>query len=372
MKFPHSLIVCLVLTLALFAGVLTASDAKPRLTLDEFFNAVDFSGVRLSPDGHMVVIATSRADWKAQRFREDLWLWRDSDGLLIPLTQSGHDSDPKWSPDGKWIAFLSDRDNDSDDSDKDDDDDKTSKKGTVHLYLIPVNGGEAFPVTRGAEDVHAFAWSPDARALYFSTRQPLTSDQKDEQKEHWKDVERYREQERGDIVSRIAVAEALKRQIELGTQEPPKKSKKDKKKEKDEETGETPGALRLEWSPYRISSLAVSPDGEQLAYSTESVSQRFESLKEVEIWVSPGFNRQDHAAFRLTNNEALEGDLAFSSDGKSIFFDVESGSVEEKYADLQPRVYSVDFATGKPTRWAADFNGAVAHYALASNGSLLA
>ena len=83
---------------------------KPRITLDEFFNAVDFSKVELSSDGHMVVIATYRADWKAERFREDLWLWRDSDGLLIPLTQSGHDSDPKWSPDGKWIAFLSDRD----------------------------------------------------------------------------------------------------------------------------------------------------------------------------------------------------------------------------------------------------------------------
>src|SRR3974390_221883 len=60
-----------------FAALAVASDTKPLLTLDEFFNAVDFTRVQLSPDGHMVVIATSRADWKAQRFREDLWLWRD-------------------------------------------------------------------------------------------------------------------------------------------------------------------------------------------------------------------------------------------------------------------------------------------------------
>jgi len=151
-----------------------ASGSKPRVTLDEFFNAVDFSKVALSPDGHMVAIATQRADWDAERFREDLWLWRDSDGTLIPLTQSGHDSDPQWSPDGKWIAFLSDRDGESDKSDKEDDD----KKGVTHLYVIPVGGGEAFPVTRGAEDVHSFAWSPDSKMLYFATRTPWTTKQK--------------------------------------------------------------------------------------------------------------------------------------------------------------------------------------------------
>ncbi len=153
-----------------------ASSAKPRLTLDEFFSAVDFTAIALSPDGHMVAIATSRADWNAQRFREDLWLWRDSNGALIPLTQSGHDSDPKWSPDGQWIAFLSDRD--TDDSAADDNDDKADKKGAVHVYLIPVSGGEAFPVTRGAEDVHTFAWSPDSKTLYFATRQPLSTKSK--------------------------------------------------------------------------------------------------------------------------------------------------------------------------------------------------
>jgi dipeptidyl aminopeptidase/acylaminoacyl peptidase len=326
--------------------------------------------VQLSPDGQMVVIATSRADWNAERVREDLWLWRDSDGLLVPLTQSGHDSDPKWSPDGKWVAFLSDRD--SDDSAKDDDDEKTDKKGVVHLYLIPVSGGEGFPVTRGLEDVHAFAWSPDSKTLYFSTRIALTSTQRDDQEERWKDTVRYREQERGDVISRIGVVETLKRQTELGTQET-KKSKKDKKKQTDAETGETPGAQLIISSPYRVKSVAVSPDGGQVAFSTDSVSQRFEGLKEVEIYVAEVAKAgPQNTARQLTRNEALEGDVQWSSDGKSVFFTVEAGSVESGYADLQPRVYSMDVATGKPVRWAANFDGAVTHYALASNGLLLA
>jgi dipeptidyl aminopeptidase/acylaminoacyl peptidase len=346
------------------------SSAKSRLTLDEFFSAVDVSGIALSPDGHAVAIATSRADWNAQRFREDLWLWRDSSGPIIPLTQSGHDSDPKWSPDGKWVAFLSDRD--SDDSTADDDDDKADKKGTVHLYLIPVNGGEAFPVTRGAEDVHAFAWSPDSKTLYFATRQPLTAEQKDERKEQWKDVVRYREQERGDVISRIAVAEALKRQIDLGTQET-KKSKKDKKKEHDQETGETPGSQAVVASPYRVKSMAVSPDGGQLAYSTDSVSQRFEGLKEIEIYVADsGKSAPQNAPRQLTKNEAVEDDVQWSLDGKSVFFTVEQGSVEGAYADLQPRVYSIDVASAKSTRWAASFDGTVTQYALTDKAALLA
>ncbi len=347
-----------------------APETKPRITLDEFFNAVEFSKVALSPDGHMVAIATERADWDEERFRDDLWLWRDSDGVLIPLTQSGHDSDPKWSSDGKWIAFLSDRDEDGDKSDKGDDD----ETGVTHLYLIPVSGGEAFPVTRGAEDVHSFAWSPDSKTLYFATRIPWTTKQRDEYKEQWKDVIRYREQERGDVVSRISVADALVRQLAVGTPEARQRKKNKKKgKDKDEETGETPGAQAVVKSAYRIKSMAISPDGSQLAYLTDSISQRFEGLKEIEIYIADTSKAgAENRARQLTRNEALEDELQWSRDGKDLFFEVVQGSVEGAYTDLQPRVYSVNVATGQPTRWAAGFDGAVSHYALMDDGALLA
>src|SRR5664279_1537910 len=97
-------------TLMFCAAVAAAQTSKPLMSLDEFFNAVDIRNVRTSPDGHAVVIETARADWDADRFRNDLWLYRDdADGSLVQLTRSGHDHGAEWSPDGRWIAFLSDR-----------------------------------------------------------------------------------------------------------------------------------------------------------------------------------------------------------------------------------------------------------------------
>src|ERR1035438_6290022 len=123
------------------------ADGKPKLTLDEFFNSVTYSAVALSPDGNSVVIETERADWDQQIFRNDLWLYRDDGkgGSLIQLTQSGHEIDPKWSPDGRWIAFRSERKSSAEkyaaavgESDKEDD------KGEVsQLFVISPAGGEA-------------------------------------------------------------------------------------------------------------------------------------------------------------------------------------------------------------------------------------
>ena len=68
---------------------------NPKLTLDEFFNYVDFLAVAISPDGNSVVIDTDRSDWEQSIFRRDLWLYRDDGhgaGSLTQLTNSGDDS----------------------------------------------------------------------------------------------------------------------------------------------------------------------------------------------------------------------------------------------------------------------------------------
>ena len=97
------------------------------------------------------------------------------------------------------------------------DEDSTKESPVAQLYLIPQSGGEAFPVTRGGEEVHSFSWSPNSQTLYFATRTPWTKSQNDAYKKEWRDVVRYRAAERGDMIFSIDVGDAIARRATEGT-----------------------------------------------------------------------------------------------------------------------------------------------------------
>ena len=109
------------------------AQTKTPITLDEFLNATDITSARVSPDGSAVVVATKAPDWQQNRFKEDLWLWTRGSGALLGLTRSGHDSEPQWSPDGRYIAFLSDRPLPAPESD----DEGKEKDETSRVWVIP-------------------------------------------------------------------------------------------------------------------------------------------------------------------------------------------------------------------------------------------
>jgi dipeptidyl aminopeptidase/acylaminoacyl peptidase len=324
-----------------------------------------------------VVIGTESPDWKASTFGRDLWLWTKQDGLK-PLTHSGGEERPEWSPDGKWIAFTSDRspsgEDAEDDADPEGDPDKAER-----LWLIPATGGEALPLYTERLDVHAFAWSPDGSALYYSVTEPLTRDQQDAQKEEWKDVIRWREQERGDVLLKQEIAPALKRALEVA---PPKAAKAadekhPEKKAADKKAGETeaatslpPGAETIAKSSIGIAEIAPSPDGNTLAFETEPPHHREENPADYEMYVAAagGEPRQ------ITHNDALESGLRWSPDSRTIYFMVQAaaGSLEGKYTDVQGRLYRMDPATGKVERLGSDFDGSFDQFTLLPDGREIA
>jgi dipeptidyl aminopeptidase/acylaminoacyl peptidase len=341
--------------------LLSFADPKPKLTLDEFFNSVSYSDLAISPDGSAVVIGTERADWDQQIYRHDLWLYRAAHDAqassLIQFTQSGHDTSPKWSPDGHWNAASDD-------------------KGEItKIYVISPTGGESIQITQGQEDIHAFSWSADSHTLYFATRNPWSKQQKDDYKEQWKDVVQYRAAERGDTIFALDLNSALNRNFAAAT-----KASSKEESEAEKESDQTPGARAIATTPLRVDDLITSPDGAKLAFLSNSPNQRQEKNEDVELYAvdlenvaaaSAPATADAIAALahprQLTHNQAIESHPHWANDSRHIFFTVEGGDVSGPYRDLQPHLYWVDSDTGTVEQWSKDFIGPVEHYAVAAD-----
>ncbi len=336
-----------------------APPAKPPLTLDDFFNSVDIPNVRIAPDGRAVAIETSRADWEANRFRSDLWLYRDAPGAtgtLVQLTQSGHDRNPEFSPDGRWIAFFSDR-NAPPESTETTPSAAIKPEKPMQVYVISLNGGEPIPVTQSDEEVHAFAWSADSHQIYFATRSHWTKEQQEAYKKDWKDVIQFRESERGDAIYAVGIQEAEN----CLTESPAKPCDLFTR------------ARQLTTTPWRVKQLESSPDGKRIAFLTDSHSERQESLDAYGIYLIDAAGSEPR---KVLQREAILDALHWSPDSQHIFFSFLNGSVEGKYQDAQPRLYSVDAqpesAAPGLARWAPEFQGAIIGFATLATGSLIA
>ena len=114
---------------------------------------------RISPDGRRVAYVVSRIDQKENAYRTAIWV-APLDGSEEPrqFTHGGRaDHSPRWSPDGRQLAFVSNRD---------------GEDGKAHgeIYVMPADGGEPRRLTDGSESVESIAWSPDSSRIAFARR----------------------------------------------------------------------------------------------------------------------------------------------------------------------------------------------------------
>jgi dipeptidyl aminopeptidase/acylaminoacyl peptidase len=326
--------------------------SKSLITLDEFMNATDLHGAKLSPDGSVAVIETVDSDWQHNRFRSDLWIWKEKTGETTPLTRSGHAHAPQWSPDGRYIAFLSDLALPDDEG----------KDGPERVWLIATDSGESFALYKEKLEAHALAWSSDGSQIFFSCASPLSKSAEEAHKAQWKDVIRWREQERGDLLLALPAGRAIAAAQENSPAHPAELA--------DDALPLPALARKVTAVDDAMNEIAPGPKGEQIAFTTDSVSHRLEDPRHNEIYLVSSSGGE---ARRLTNNQARESDLQWNAEGSRIFFHVgaDEGDIEP-YRSIQGRLHAVDAATGKVNRLGGDFQGSFEDFTLMGDGRLIA
>ncbi len=141
---------------------MTNNARKRKITIDDLLSLRWVSDPQLSPDGSRLAFVQTEIARDADVYRSHLWMLPLAGGPARQFTSGDHrDSHPRWSPDGRWIAFLSDRG-----AAKSDQEAKKAKQ----IYLIPADGGEARPLTSGARHPNDLAWSSDGQMLAFVGR----------------------------------------------------------------------------------------------------------------------------------------------------------------------------------------------------------
>lgn len=163
--------------IVLGSAVAVTAQEKPAATAghkvvapEDFLSLRGVSDPEFSPDGTLVAFVVSDASTGNKRTRH-IWLYERSGGGVRQITYSEKsESSPRWSPDGKTLAFLSSRDEEQ------------------QVYLLNMSGGDAAPLTKGKSSVAKFEWSPDGKSIAYVSPDPKTD--AEEKREKDKDDER--------------------------------------------------------------------------------------------------------------------------------------------------------------------------------------
>jgi dipeptidyl aminopeptidase/acylaminoacyl peptidase len=306
-----SLISCLMFFFAL-AGSLAAGaldgkaaseDASRHVpTIDELLTVKSIGGSQISPDGKWVAYTVTSGDFKQDAFVTQIWLAEvgsDRRGRVIQLTRGEKSSNnPKWSPDGTWLAFTSNRLEDRN-----------------QIFVINPAGGEAVQLTKSETAISNFVWSEDGRSIAYTATEPVPQVAKD-RKDYLGDYEVVRKDYNYAHLWTLDVSEALNTPV-VGKQRTKKKD-------------------------FSVDGFSWSRDGSKIAFSATVNPDLIQGVTS-DVYL---LNLADDAVTKLVSQPGPDSNPRWSPDGKQIVFSSAMG--DTTYFASNSRLAVVSAEGGKP------------------------
>jgi dipeptidyl aminopeptidase/acylaminoacyl peptidase len=287
------------LALALLAlpATLPAAEKRPIAETD-LFKFVWVADPQISPDGSQVAFV--RVSVNAGKTGYDTALWivpADGSAPARPFTTGPGDKDPRWSPDGRWIAFS-----------------RAGEQKPPQVYLISAQGGEASALTDLPRGAGAPAWSPDGKTIAFvSTANDKDLARKkagDKKPEEWESDVRVITR----AVYRFNGAGYLDsgRPSQMWAIEVPA-------------PGARPAEPRqLTRGEFNVGSPTWSRDGSQIYFRSNRVKETYYNMPDDDVWAVPAKPAQapaaDNELRKVVDVDGPVGEFAFAPDGRSVAF----------------------------------------------------
>jgi dipeptidyl aminopeptidase/acylaminoacyl peptidase len=283
--------------------------------------------VALSPDGKHVAYTVQTTDWTDNRYDTEIWLSKNGQ-KSFPLTNTpkGSSTNPEWSPDGRWIAFLADRGNKS------------------QIHVINTEGGEAAPVTNEEESISGFEWHPSGTKFIF-----LKPEKADKRK---KEVEkRYGAFETDD--KDFSLSHLWQIDFDPGKPFPSEMPCHETVDSLKVKAGciVWPKAQQLTEGKFTVTSFSISPDGKKVAFSHQPnplINSSFKSdISLLDI--------STNVVSLLVNNPSSDNLQAWSPDSRELLYTTSLSDTTSNYY-LNNKLFSVTVDTQSSRQLAKNFD----------------
>jgi dipeptidyl aminopeptidase/acylaminoacyl peptidase len=296
-------------TLALFVLLLLAGTGMAQRipTLDDLITLKSIGGTQISPDGKWVAYTVTYGDFKPDAFVTQIWIADTDTGKSFQLTRGDKSATaPRWSPDGRRLAFLSNRVDDKN-----------------QLFLIDPTGGEAQQLTKSETAITNFAWSEDGKMIAYTATEPPAQLLKD-RKEQYGDYEVVHAGYSYVHIWTIDVAEAMKSPVA--------------------------GKQRTKKTDFSVEAFSWSPDGSTIVFGATLNPDLIQGTTG-DIYL---LKLSDDSVKKIVDQPGPDNNPRFSPDGKQIVFSSAMGQKLFFASNFRLAIVGVD--GGKPQSLTDNFD----------------